>query len=151
MQVSVYLLPDTVEVLKQFGTLSAVTDKILAACESGEIDIFDKPSVNRCYCKRYNIEITNIYYITLLDRFSGKSARISLSRLLNWFAENELYAALNWQPVTTCNKQTNSLLNRIQSICAELQQIAHKLNDKELTQLTKQLIKWGINYAARNK
>ena len=53
----------------------------------------------------------------------------------------------NGKKYTGCNVENGG----IQSICAELQQMAHKLNDKELTQLTKKLIEWGINYAARNK
>lgn len=151
MQVSVYLLPDTVEVLEQFGTLSTVADKILTACEKGEIDIFNKPAVNRNYCRRYNVEITNIYYITLLDRFSGKSSKISLSRLINWFAANEMFDTLKWVPEADYNILANTVSNKVRNICAELQQIASKLNDKELAQIIMKLIDWGIKYEAGNK
>ena len=118
MQVSIYLLPDTTQILSQFGSLSEVCDKILQACENGEIDIFNKPSVERQLCQRYNVNIYNPYYLSLVDKYSIKSSRISLTRLVNWFAANEVYTMLDWTASTTVrNTAKRKYLLQIQNIC----------------------------------
>lgn len=149
MQMSVYLLPDTVEILRQFGTLSEVTDRILYACEAGEIDIYGKPSFVRSECRRFDIDVTSTYYIELLTKYPAGSAKISLSRLLNWFATEEIYAILGWS--TDSIIKTSTIFNKIAAICKEIEIINRKCKDPALTEIQKQLTTWGIDYETRNK
>ena len=149
MQVSIYLLPDTVQILSQFGNLSEVCDKILQACENGEIDIFNKPSVERQLCQRYNVNIYNPYYLSLVDKYSIKSSRISLTRLVNWFAANEVYTMLDWTASTTVrNTAKRKYLLQIQNICKELYQLQDKIGDAKFTDIVYRLHQWGIDYEA---
>ena len=89
MILSVYLHKDRADVLRTFGSLDEVVDRILSACDEGEFDIENKPECEpREGASRYNIKITNESYIDMLKNFGVKCKRISLRRLLYWFVDN---------------------------------------------------------------
>lgn len=100
MQLTIYLSDVVYDVLKCYGRLDEVVNKILEAGAEGVIDIMNKPTVSE---KRdghyYKINITEPCYISLLEMYGTKSSRISLRRLLYWFVENEVYSELLWEPV----------------------------------------------------
>lgn len=100
MILSVYLHKDRVDVLRTFGSLDEVVDRILSACDEGEFDIENKPECEpRDGASRYNIKITNESYLDMLKNFGVKCKRISLRRLLYWFVDNEIYTDLGWETV----------------------------------------------------
>ncbi len=135
MNVSIYLHKPIVETLLCYGSLEDVTNKILDACESGEIDIMDKPKVPpREGAGRYDVNIHSDFYIELLSTFSPTSPRISLRRLLYWFVENEVYDTLGWEPTYEYfNSEKTRILKKIDEVEGTLIKLKRSLNDDELT------------------
>ena len=125
MNVSIYLHKPIVNLLRCFGDLSDVINKILDAGDQGLFDIMDKPSCeSREGASRYNVNITNATYLSLLNEYSVNSPRISLRRLIYWFVENEMYIELDW-PMnneyvddfkTKFNKKLTDAINTFQSL-----------------------------------
>ena len=104
MIISIYLHRPIVETLRCFGTLTEVVDKILSAGDDGTIDIMDKPPApDRNGAGRYDIDVTNENYLSLLETFSINSPKISIRRLLYWFVDNEMYNELDWE-ISSNNK-----------------------------------------------
>lgn len=98
MQISVYLHDEVYSVLKCFGTLDKVVNDILDAVSAGEIELMDKPAApTRSGAGRYNVNVSNEDYISLIRQMGAKSTRISLRRLLYWFVEEEVYELLGWE------------------------------------------------------
>ena len=115
MKLSQYLHNDIVDVLKTFGDLNDVVNKILDAADEGYIEVEDKPPCrDRDGCDRYNIDIHNENYLELLRIHGVKSKQISLRRLLYWFVENEIYEELGW---TTRPYITKANFNTILQKC----------------------------------
>lgn len=114
MVLSVYLHKDRADVLKTFGTLDEVVNRILDACDEGAFDIEGKPECEpRDGAARYNIKITNESYINMLQSFGVKSKRISLRRLLYWFVDNEVYDELGWETVNEYVDSSSIKINKI--------------------------------------
>ena len=100
MTFSVYLHRPIADVLKCYGDLDSVTNRILALGDEGVIEIMDKPAIPpREGAIRFNINVTNESYLSLLNSFAPNSSHISLRRLLYWFVENEMYNELGWKVV----------------------------------------------------
>jgi predicted DNA-binding protein (UPF0278 family) len=104
--------------------LSDVINKILDAGDQGAFDVMDKPSCeSREGASRYNVNITNATYLSLLNEYSVNSPRISLRRLIYWFVENEMYIELDWPMSneyvddfkTKFNKKLTDAINTFQS------------------------------------
>lgn len=134
MKVSIYLHKPIVETLLCYGSLEDVTNRILDACESGEIDIMDRPKVPpRDGAGRYDVDIRSDYYMELLDTFSPTSPRISLRRLLYWFVENEMYDVLGWEPTYEyIDNEKRRILKMIQDVNGKLTRFKRYLNEGEL-------------------
>lgn len=97
MTVSVYLHDEILSLLKCFGDIDNVVNKILDAGSAGEITIMDKPAApDRSGAKRIDVNIYNEEYLSLMRQFGAKSPRCSLRRLLYWFVEDEVYTLLDW-------------------------------------------------------
>lgn len=97
MKMSVYLHNEICSVLKCFGSLDEVTNKILDAASSGEFDVENKPKViERSGARRYDVDVQNEDYLELYA-IRRNSPSISLRRLLYWFVENEMYEYLGWE------------------------------------------------------
>ena len=100
MILSLYLHKNISETLMCYGKLGDVVNKILELCEENVIDIMDMPKCQpRDGASRYDIDVTNEYYLSLLESFPIKSPRISLRRLLYWFVEQEMPDVLGWEVV----------------------------------------------------
>ena len=86
---------DTIDVLKQFGDIDVVVDKILQLVEQNVIPIDNLPNANTVSqkCKKISINIINKTYIDMREN----GDKFSLARLLQYFVDNELYAELDWQ------------------------------------------------------
>ena len=98
MLLSVYLHDEIHSVLNCFGELNDVVDKILVAAAEGQIELMCKPPApDRSGARRFDIEVTNEDYLTLLRQVGTKSPRVSLRRLLYWFVEEEVYEMLGWE------------------------------------------------------
>lgn len=98
MKKRVVLPTETVLILEHFGTLSDVTNRILSLVESGDIDIGCLPPANIANYsnkKKVNIDITNNWYLS--NEINGNT--LSITRLLQYFVDNELYNDLQWEAV----------------------------------------------------
>lgn len=96
----------TLKVLQQFGNINDVVSNILSLVENNILSVDNLPSAFTTHtdCVKTTIFITNAWYI------SNEEVRksFSLTRLLQYFVDNELYNELNWQCVTDTNA-TNKL------------------------------------------
>ena len=129
MLFSIYLHSPIAEILMCYGDLSEVVNKILDAGEEGAFDIIDCPKcLSREGASRYDIDVANEYYISLLETFPINSTRISLRRLLYWFVENEMYDVLEWEPTFKYrNKQKEKILKKLDCIIADFSKLTLKL------------------------
>jgi hypothetical protein len=125
MILSVYLHRDRVDVLKMFGDLNDVINRILDESDEGHFDIMNKPiPPSREGAARYNVVINNENYLHMLKMFGIKSKQISLRRLVYWFVDNEIYDTLDWTPVSDfvnydnvkINKQIDEVINKIDKL-----------------------------------
>lgn len=130
MRVSVYLHTNIVQILRAFGDLSEVINKILDAADAGAFDIMDKPPCgNREKASRYNVNITNETYLSLLNEYGPTSPRISLRKLLYWFVDNEIYEELGWtQTNAYVDKNIQFALNHIERSISELERVTQRIN-----------------------
>ena len=133
MKISSYLRPDVVETLDMFGNIHEVTDRILKAGEEGQFSLEDIPASeftkNRV---RLNIEITNEYYLSLLETYGVRNPRISISRILTWFVDNEVYNDLEWEIVNDYLSRKDKLVNNtIDKVISDLTKLKFRLDDAE--------------------
>lgn len=129
MYVSIYLHKPVVEILKCYGELSDVINRILSLADEGIIELWDKPAAPpRDGASRYDVNITNESYLNLLDVNGVTNSRLSLRRILYWFVENELYNEFGWKivnPYIDTNKLKQlkkvdkclELIERLHNIC----------------------------------
>lgn len=108
------------DVLVQFGTLSYTVNCILAACEIGAIELFDKPKAPpKEGTQKHIITIDNPWYEGLLDDMGAKNSHISLRRLLYWFVDEEVYTLIGLEPNTNNKTILDSRFARIKADCIQ--------------------------------
>lgn len=130
---SIYLHKHIAETLQCYGDLSEVVNKILDASEQGIFDVVDMPKCeSREGATRYNINVTNQTYLSLVESFPPNSPRLSLRRLLYWFVEQEMYEVLEWEVVNVyVSGAKNKILKKIGGIESELLKLNRYLNYEE--------------------
>ena len=119
MKISIYLHKPIADLLKEFGNLSFVVNKILERVEDGTLELENKPAApDRYGASRYNIDITNEYYLSLIATYSVNSPKISLRRLLYWFVENEIYEELDWKikEFGSCYELTSNIVKDLNKL-----------------------------------
>lgn len=133
MKISSYLRPDVVETLMMFGNIHDVTNRILQEGENGSFSLEDIPASEVSKNKvRVNINVTNEYYLSLLETYGIRSPRISISRILTWFVDNEIYNELEWNIVNDfISKKDKTIKNSIDKLLNEMNKLKFKLNDQE--------------------
>ena len=100
MRMSLYLHDEIHAILRCYGPLNEVINRILDAGTEGAFDIMDKPRVpDRSGARRFDVDVNNEEYISLLRKHGYNSTRTSLRRLVYWFIENEMYEILDWEVV----------------------------------------------------
>ena len=98
MLMSVYLHDEIVSVLKCYGTLDDVVNRILDCASDDVFDLMNKPvAPDRAGARRFDIDIVNQDYLELVKQFPPNSSHISLRRLLYWFVEYEMFEELGWE------------------------------------------------------
>ena len=113
MLMSVYLHKEVSDVLRYYGKLDDVVNKILEYWETGLIDLEDKPPAPpRDGATRYGIDIKNEEYIDLMRRYPPNSPKISLRRLLYWFVENDVFDELEWYPSEDVERKNNEIVKK---------------------------------------
>lgn len=123
MKQSIYLHSEIVDILKCYGTLEDVVNRILEEAAKGYFDVMDKPACpSREGAGRYDINIVEPNYLELLSVYSPFSPKISVRRLIYWFVENEIYADLGWEPTNEFENRHAKLLNK---------KLANALNELE--------------------
>lgn len=130
---SVYLHDYVADTLKCYGTLDEVVNKILETSEQGIFDVIDMPKCEpRDGATRYNIDVTNEYYITLVNAYSINSPKISLRRILYWFVQQEMADVLGWVPSNEYkDRQKVKILKKLNAVRAELERISMLLTENE--------------------
>ena len=139
MRISLYLHKDIINTLRYYGDISDVINKILELCENDVVDLFDKPAAPpRGDASRIEVNITNSYYLSLMEEFPKNSSKISLRRLLYWFVENDMFEETGVTLPETI-QQDQTVLNKI--IIAEdaLQSVMSKLDLTNRDNCTKAL------------
>lgn len=125
MKLSIYLHSDIVDVLKTYGKLDDVVNSMLDAADEGEFEIENKPACRpRDGAGRYDVNVTNATYLSLLNTYGVKSKAISLRRLIYWFVENEIFNEIGWETVNDFvdrdslkwNKQIDKVLNELERL-----------------------------------
>ena len=100
MRMTVYLSDNVADVLRCYGSINDVVNKILIAGADGLIDVMSKPTISeRKGGHYYQLEVKEPNYLELVDVYGTKSSKISIRRLLYWFVDNEIYEELGWEPV----------------------------------------------------
>lgn len=120
---SIYLHREIVDVLRCYGTLDEVVNRILQEGAEGKFDLMYKPACpGREHAGRYDIDINEPNYLELLSQYGPYSSKISIRRLIYWFVENELYEEFEWEPINNfensqsklCKKKLNIALSELE-------------------------------------
>lgn len=126
MILSVYLHDEIANVLKSFGEISDVVNKMLDDIINNNYDLMDKPNApSREKAKRFQLNVLQEDYLQLLSTFSINSPRISLRRIIYWFVENEIYNDLQWEQ---CNYYKNINITKILKFIEIVKSDTIKLN-----------------------
>lgn len=143
---TVYLDGSTADLLRCYGTIEEVINKIVDAYMNGVLDIEQMDNAPpRLDANKYTIDITNEDYEILSYSYSEKSKHISIRRMIYTFVNNDMFNVLGWQQVNKyvssknniVNKKLNVVLNELISlkrlvsspIDNELMQIKNLIND----------------------
>lgn len=100
MLTSIYLHNDVAELLKYYGKLDDVINKMLKEIYERNIDIRNTSNCpDRSQCKRVTINVTYEPYINEIEVTGIKNKELSLSRIIYFFVENEFYNEFKWEIV----------------------------------------------------
>lgn len=130
----IYLHRPIVAVLKCYGELDEVINRVLSEAANGKFDIMDKPAAPpRQGAGVYAINITEPNYLELIKVYSIYSPKVSLRRILYWFVENEIYNELDWEIVNNyVDKSQKIFTNKLNIIVDELEK-ATRYTQNEMT------------------
>ena len=133
MKYNLNISKDYYDILVRFGDINDVVDKVLKIAERGEIDIDSLPAAYiRGDKKHVVVNIDSEWYEHMQALYGTTSPRISISRLLYYFIDNELYLDYNWQIVQNCDKRTSErLLNMRDDINKCITRLKTIVNSKQ--------------------
>lgn len=144
---SVYLDREIVDVLKCFGTLEEVVNRILEAGEQGFIDLANKPNPGtRNGSSRFTIDVKNDYYLNEMYEYGVHSPKYSLRRILYWFVEEEIYNELGWKASEKyINTYREKFIKKLNLVKSEIKRLIHHngIKSDEIELLTGVLIELG--------
>lgn len=127
MTVTATLYRDTVDYLEQIGSIQQCLDVLLKAADDGIIDLVDKPPVVRHGAMRkYHLIVENETYEQLLIEHGTKSSIVSVSRLLTWAVDNEVFTTL---PETYFNDVHDNSTIKISMLKTEITRTLCELYD----------------------
>lgn len=137
MKLSIYLHSSIVDVLKCYGDLDDVVNKILEQGAAGVFDVMNKPPCpGRDGAGRYEIDIVEPTYLEMLETYSPFSSKISLRRLLYWFVENEIYEELGWEQTRAYESRNDILLSKkVANALSELEIAKRYSHNRHVLQL----------------
>ena len=83
---------ETINILKQFGDIDTVVNKILDLAEQEELPIYDIncDAISNYQCNKITVNITNTWFIELLTN-TNVHPKPSIAKFLQYFVENELF------------------------------------------------------------
>lgn len=133
MKYNLNISKDYYDILVMFGDINDVIDKVLKIVERGEIDIDNLPdSVVRGPKKHIVVNIDSEWYEHMQGIYGPTSPRISISRLLYYFVDNELYVDYDWKIVRKCDDKTsNKLLKILDDVDRNIGQLKHLVKDTQ--------------------
>lgn len=116
IRVSIYIEDYVLEVLKTFGQLDDVVNKILD-CTQHTVDLATLPvAPPPKNCRRVEVIITNESYLQMSEILGRRSKKLSLRRLLYWFVNNEQYNDYGFEPSEQVDHRKNKYYTRVQDI-----------------------------------
>lgn len=123
MKQSIYLHRPIVDILRCYGELEDVINRMLQEAAKGKFDLMDKPPCpGREGAARYDIDILEPNYLDLLSLYTPFSPKISIRRLIYWFVENEMYNELGWQQIKNFESKEDKLFRtKVANALSELQ------------------------------
>lgn len=145
MRIKIRINKITYDTLCRFGDIDSVVNNVL----SSGIDVMRKPTaiIDANDCVYRYVNVTDQDYLDLLNQFGMHSNIVSLSRLLEWFVDNEIYEQLGWQVKTNQSKVDvpDGLIDFI-NIKTRLLRIKIKLikEHKDLSKINKLLTDLGV-------
>lgn len=138
MKQSVYLHRQIVDILRCYGTLDEVVNRILQEAANGNFDPMHKPPCpGRDGAGRYDIDVTEPSYLELLSVYGPFSSKISLRRMIYWFVENEMYEEFGWEPVNEyCDMNKRTLNTKLSNALTELEKAKRYSSEFVIEQLS---------------
>ena len=133
MKMSLYLHKRIVDVLRCYGDLEDVINRLLS-----EVDPMDYPKCEpRNGAGRYVVNIIEPNYLELLSMYGPFSSKISIRRLLYWFVDNEIYDELGWEPCNEYVDKSKEMFNtKLANAISELQKAKRYTDQNNIEQLT---------------
>ena len=126
----------TVQILKAFGDLNEVADKILDYCEETDNPFEDMPPIQLNEPTKISVEVTNTTFLQLVNLYGARSNKVSLARVLEWFVTNEEYINLGWSlsspPVL---KSNNKMRLKILKVKSDIVSLALDVGDEDYDDL----------------
>ena len=145
MLISVYLHNEYYQVLKAFGNIDEVVNKILDYCYNNEIDITTIANApSRDGARRVTIGVTHQLYLDDYSTCSPNSTKYSLRKIIYWFIDNAIYEELEWKVVN--NPETERLdfiIKHLVIILDEIGKLQFKIDTQDIEMLreARQIIK----------
>ena len=137
-EVSVYLHDEIIQILKCFGQLNSVVNRLFEDCINNGT-IFNSAGYkapNREGARRVNLYIKDDIVSQLCD--------VQIRTSIYWFVENEIYSELDWEMTNEYNEEkkrkierqtikTLSELNKLKKLCgSKIQPVINMLEETML-------------------
>lgn len=116
LNITVNLSSEVSDILKYFGSIESVANKALKAISDGLIDLegIPKYKFSTGRLKQFRITVDNPQYEEQYKMYGSHCNQISLARILNYIALDEVYEQLGWkQEVTKVETSADRIYRRI--------------------------------------
>lgn len=116
LNITINLSSEVSDILKCFGSIESVANKALKAIDDGLINLdgIPKYKFGTGKLKQFRITINNPQYEEQYKIYGSHCNQISLARILNYIALDEVYEQLGWkQEVTKVETESDRIYRRI--------------------------------------
>lgn len=116
----------TKQILDALGGPEKVINNMLRLCENGDIEFMNKEPINTGETEHVtlNVNITNLYYISLVAQYGEHNNKMSLARFVEWFCAEELYSIYDVSNDSSSDRHVDKILSN----CAEIINAMNKVS-----------------------